>query len=112
MIKLLIKIKNSTFSVSNSIVDAIIKNNINFQVINYKGKQIHLLDDSCLPPFITVPTTSSTHFFIKIRNSAKLRVNKLFFEFIVLHSKRQNIEKTHNIKLISSSLLDKFYTKH
>jgi hypothetical protein len=59
-----------------------------------------------------VPTASSTHFFIKIRNSAKLRVNKNFFDFLVLSAKQDThaVEKPHGLKTISSSSLDQFYT--
>jgi hypothetical protein len=106
--KHLIKIKNSTFNVSKSVVSVITKNNLNFQVINHKGKQIHLLDDSCLLSFTIVSTTSPTHFFIKIRDSVKLRVDKLFFEFIVLRSKQGlcSLEKTQNTKTTMLFSLD------
>jgi len=107
--KHLIKIKNSNFNVSNSVVSAITKNNLNFKVNNYKGKQVYLLDDSCFSFFTTIPTTSPTYYFIKVCNSTKLRVNKLFFDFVVLYSKQHNIEKAHNLKPVSS--LYKFYTK-
>jgi len=109
--KHLIKIKNSTFNVSNSVVSAIIKNNLNFQVINHKGKQIHLLEDSCLPSFLLISTKFSTHFFIKIGESNKLRVSKLFYDFLVSHSKQYNVEKTQNTKTTKLCSLDKFYTK-
>ena len=111
--KHLIKIKNSTFSVSNSVVSAITKNNLNFQVINHKEKQIHLLDDSCLSSFTTVPTTSQTHFYIKFRKGSKSRVSKLFFEFIVLSTKQglRTVEKTQNTRTAMLLSLDKFYTK-
>ena len=110
--KHLIKIKNSTLSVSNSVVTAI-TNDLNSQVINHKGEQIHLLDDSYLLSFLIVPTMSSTHFFIRICNSTKLRVNKLFFEFLVLNTKQdiRAVEKTNKTKALSSISLSKFYTK-
>jgi len=109
--KHLIKIKNSTFNVSNYVVSAITKNNLNFQVTNHKGKQIHLLEDFCLPSFLLVPTKSSTHFFIKIGESNKLRVNKLFYGFLVSYSKQHNVEKTQSTKTTMLLSLDKFYTK-
>jgi len=107
----LIRIKNSTFTVSNSVINAITKSDLNFQFINQKEKQIHIIDDSCLPSFTFVPTLSTTHFYVKINNSVKLHVNKLFFNFLVLHSKPHNIEKTQNTKTKGLRSLDKFYTK-
>lgn len=107
----LIKIKKLTFSVSKSIVNAITKNNLNFKVINHKEKQIYLLEASCLFSFTMIPTSSSTHFYIKIHNSVKLRVNKRFFEFVVLNSKQRDAEKTQNTKTLILPSLDKFYTK-
>lgn len=109
----LIKIKNSTFSVSKSFVRAITINNFNFRVIEHKGEEILLLDTSCLSSFLIVLTRSSTHFFIKIHNSNKLRVNKKFFDFLVLHSKPTThaAEKTHCLRTIFSPVIDQFYTK-
>jgi hypothetical protein len=105
--KHLIKIKNSTFSVGNSVVIAITRNNLNFQVIKHEGIQIQLLDDSCLSAFTIVPTISSTHFFIKVCNSTKLRVNKLFFDFLVLHSK-QAPDQFYTRPIIAQSCVSNF----
>jgi hypothetical protein len=94
--KHLIQIKNSTFNVSDSVIREIAKNNLKFQLIEQNGKQIHLLSDCCISFFTAVSPESPKHFFIKIGNSAKLRVNKAFFEFIVLHSKQNLHEKTQS----------------
>ena len=103
----LIKIKKSTFSVSKSVVSAITKNNLNFEVINRKGKQIYLLEDSCFLSFTAVSTSLSKHFFIKIHNSVKLRVNKALFEFVALNSKQHEAEKTQNTKTLTLPSLNK-----
>ena len=103
----LIKIKKSTFNVSKSIVSVIIKNNLNFKVFNHKEKQTYLLEDSCFLSFTAVPTSSSKHFFIKIHNSVKLRVNKAFFEFVALNSKQHKAEKTQNTKTLTLPSLNK-----
>ena len=106
-----IQIKNSTFNVSHSIVNTITKNNIIHQVINHKKKQINLLDDSYLSTFITVPAKNSTHLFIKIGESNKLRVNKIFYDFLASHPKQHNFKKSQNTKTATLLALDKFYTK-
>ena len=112
-----IKINKTTFSVSNSFVSAMTKQNLDFRVIVFKEKQLYLLDDSCLSSFTTsftiVPATSQTHFFIEIGNSAKIRVNKRFFEFIVFCSKQglSTVEKKENTKRPMLHSLDMFYTK-
>ena len=57
-----------------------------------------------------VPIKSSTHRYIEIGESNKIRVNKLFYDFLVSCSKQRNVKKTQNTKTTSLSL-DKFYTK-
>lgn len=102
--KYLIKINNSTFSVSNSFINAIIENNLDFQVINHKGKQIHLLNDSCLSSFLTIPTASPTHLYVLISNK-HYRIIKPFYNFLVEHSNTV-VEATRK----KNETLDKFYT--
>ena len=101
-----IKFRNSTFSVSNSVITTIAKNNLNFHIINYKGKKVHILDDSSLLSFTIVPKTSSIRFYIKIQNSAKLRVNKFFYDFLVMCSEQHNAEKTQNSEILMLSSLN------
>ena len=106
-----IDIKNTTFNVSDSVISAITKSNLNFQIINREGKKIRLLDDSTLSSFLLVPIKSSTHRYIEIGESNKIRVNKLFYDFLVSCSKQRNVKKTQNTKTTTSLSLDKFYTK-
>ena len=101
-----IKIQDTTFNVSNSVFDTITKNNLIFKVVNDNGKEIHLLDDSCLTSFLVIATEHSTHFFIKIGESNKLRVNKLFYDFLVLHSKQHNVEKMQTSGSEIQNLID------
>ena len=92
--KRFIDIKNTTFNVSYSVTSAITKSNINFQFIDREGKKIRLLDDSSLSSFLLVPIKSSTHRYIEIGESNKIRVNKLFYDFLVSCSKQRNVKKT------------------
>lgn len=98
--KRLIKIKDLTFNVSNSVFNAIAENNLDSQAITNKREQVYFLDDSCLSSFLVIPTTSSTHFFIRIQEGVKLRVNKIFFDLIVFCSKQHDFEKTQDTKML------------
>jgi hypothetical protein len=99
-----IKIQNSFFYISDTFVGALKKYNLSFELINYKGKESYSLNDSCLAFFTPITTASATHFYVKIRGSKKIRVNKHFYDFLVLRV----VEKPKRAK---STALDKFYTK-
>jgi hypothetical protein len=106
--KHLLRIKDLTFSVSDAIINAITKNDLSLGVIYDKEEKIHVLDYSCLPNFTIFPTKSSTHTYVEIRYSGKLRVSRPFFEHIALQTNQDTrvVEKTPSLQL-----LDKFYTK-
>jgi len=96
-----ITLKNSDFIVSNSVLLAIKKSNINFETQSRQGKQTYILNDSALL-FMTVnPTKTKTHFYLKIEDSAKLRISKHLFEFLSLHLQPQNIEKKEKTKTLA-----------
>lgn len=101
-----IKTKNTTFNVSHPIISVIEKNNINCQIIDNQGKQLLLSNDSDFSSFTAIPTASQTHFYVKIGESNKLRVNKLFYDFLVLHSKQHNVEKMQTSGSEIQNLID------
>ena len=108
-----IKINESVFEISKTFAGLLEKDLIAVSQEIQDKKHIYILNDSALSSFQVVNSTSQTHFYIKIRNSAKLRVNKLFFEFLAPRSKQglPDVEKTQNAKTTTSLSLDKFYTK-
>ena len=100
-----IKINESVFEISKTFADLLEKDFIAVSQEIQDKKHTYILNDTTLSSFQVVNSTSQTHFYIKIRNSAKLRVNKLFFEFLAPRSKQglPDVEKTHNANTTKSS---------
>ena len=92
---------NSVFPISVSIA-TLIKNRLPFQMDSQDKNQTLILEDSSRAFFQVVPTTSSSHFYVKVLNK-KYRVCKKFYDYL---NSQSNSDKTKATKS-----LDKFYTK-
>lgn len=105
--KYLIKIQNSTFSISHSLANALIDTKYSCSPVVQNRTKVFILDDSHISLFQVISTTSLTHFYAFFSGN-KYRVAKKFFIFLGSNSKNLNksvIRSRRNINL------DKFYTK-
>jgi len=103
--KFFIKIYNSTFTISNSLANAIRKNNINFQLDIKNGSTVFIFES--YPYFFKfIETISLTHFYITFL-SKRYRVNKEFYTFLKSQPTKDNSVTTKQ----HYGNFDKFYTK-
>ena len=62
--------------------DAFTKSNLNFRTKIQNEKQTYILNDLDLSYIQIIPTLSSTHFYITVFGSKKIRVGKNFYKFL------------------------------
>jgi len=107
VMKHFINFNNSSFSISNSIVKVIgDKKKTLFKKEVQNKRTVLILNDSNISVFQTIPTDSSTHFYVLISDKPR-RVTKQFYKFLSNYIK---VEVNLNGKKENESL-DKFYTK-
>jgi hypothetical protein len=104
-----IKIKNSTFGISNSIADAFTKSNNNFQTKISTGKQIYILMESDSFLLQPVPTVSQIHFYM-LFSKKKYRINKNLFNFLNLNYSNSNCSNKSD--LVNNKQLCQYFTKN
>jgi len=79
--KYFIKFNNSSFEVSNSIINALTSNDVNFKK-EVHNKNIELIMNDFNIPFLQiVETTSVTHYYVVILNR-KYRTSKQLYTFL------------------------------
>ena len=81
MMKYLIKIQNSTFSISHSLANALIDTKYSCSPAVRNKTKIFILNDSHISLFQVVPTTSLTHFYVAFFGK-KYRVCKSLFNYL------------------------------
>jgi hypothetical protein len=97
-------LKNSTFSVSNSIAETLIKNSDDFQSYTKYKDVIFILNDNNISYFRIVQANSSSHLYVILSNK-KYRVSNALYSFLYLSLSEDYDGSNNNLNL------DKFYTK-
>jgi hypothetical protein len=104
--KYFVTFKNSNYSVSKVLANALTKSNFNFPSSLQDETTVFVLDGFNISFFQLVPTTSLSHFYILL-SGKKCRITRVFYSSL-LHSQR---DSSNAVKKRKNSSFDKFYTK-